>query len=78
MDNAALASHEFLQKEFIAKGCRDVPYPKCDAEFKEIYAQNTKDAPEHEKWMWNYPPDFKAMEKAEYWHALGLPRGNFI
>ena len=70
-----LREHPFVQEDFVKRGCRDVAYPKSDAEFRELYSEYARDAPENEKHLWAYPPDFARMETTAYWEELGMPPG---
>ena len=72
MDNEVLRTHPFLRKEFVAKGCRSVPFGIGNKEFAKLYSDGKEMAPDDEKDWWDYPPDFEAMETVDYWVNLGL------
>ena len=79
MDNTDLAVHPFLDRDFVAKGCRECPYPTSDAEFKKLYKEYQDRAPKDQKSRWVYPPDFERMETVEYCTELGLdPEGVWV
>ena len=80
LDNEVLRTHPMFDSTFVRRGCRRIPYAKCDREFRALYAE--REAQEQSLHGvgqgagidWTYPPNFDRLKSdPSYW---GLPAGS--